>query len=205
MTLEELATSAFQQSGLPTAAGGGNRWIIDPSLSAISVELPDDFSYTCAEVVQLCANAACCVFYQDREGMLHVEPLADILTDYVINEFNSYSNAEYTISKELQSVNVNDGMGMAENISSGEIQTISNPLIQTETVAGNVAAWVKDILANRKTLSGEYRSDPRLDALDKITVTNKYASNTVFITNVRYSYNGAFQGSYEGRAVIEND
>jgi hypothetical protein len=59
--------------------------------------------------------------------------------------------------------------------------------------------WIKDCLKNRKTLSGEFRADPRLDALDKVTVENKYATNSVFITSVKYSYGGAFRGEYEGR------
>ncbi len=118
-----------------------------------------------------------------------------------INQSVSYANAEYETSKELKSVDVNDGMGSATNGTTGEVQTMDNVLIQNSTVADAVAAWVKDCLANRKTLSGEYRSDPRLDALDKITVTNKYATNTVFITSIKYSYNGAFRGEYEGRVM----
>jgi hypothetical protein len=40
-----------------------------------------------------------------------------------------------------------------------------------------------------------------LDALDKITVSNKFATNTVFVTSVKYSYGGAFKGEYEGRVI----
>lgn len=200
-TLYELAEQALMQSDLPLKSDGSNRWEIDNSLSAITVTLPDDFDYTRAEVLQLCANAACCVMYQDRSGVLHIEPLADVLSDYMIDRFVSYANAEYSISKELRSVDVNDGMGSAPNSTTGEVQTVNNPLIQNNTVANAVAAWVKDCLAGRKTLKGEYRADPRLDALDKITVENKYATNAIFVTSIKYSYGGSFKGEYEGRVV----
>lgn len=206
-TLAALARMAFEQSDLPLTKDGSVRWEIDPALEAITVTMPKDssgavdFDYSCAETVQLCANAACCVFYQDRRGILHVEPLAKVLSDYVINGFNSYKNAEYNISKELKSVDVNKGMGVSVNGTKGEVQTAENPLIQTEAVATAVAEWVRDVLKNRNTLSGEYRADPRLDVLDNVSVSNKYATNTVFITNVDYRYNGAFKGSYEGRVM----
>lgn len=198
-TLKELATQAFEQSNLPTQTDGALRYVIDNALSAISITIPEDFTYTCAEVAQLCANAACCVMYQDRDGIMQIKPLANVLTDYEINQFVSYTNAEYDISQELKSVNVNDGQGIYEVSTTGEEQTIDNPLIQTNSVANAVANWVGDCLKGRKTLSGEYRADPRADVLDKITVANKYASLPVFLTSVHYTYNGAFHGNYEGR------
>lgn len=202
LSLYALAEQAFEQSELPLTPTGGNRWAIDSSLSAITVTLPADFDYTCAEVAQLCANAACCVFYQDRNGVMHIEPLANTLTDQVISKSVSYANAEYSIGKELKAVDVNKGMGTATNSTTGETQTMENPLIQNSTVANAVAAWVKNCLANRKTLSGEYRADPRTDALDKVVVENRYATNTVFLTTIKYNYGGSFKGSYEGRVVV---
>lgn len=201
LTLHELATQAFEQSGLPKTRHGEDKWALDNALSSITVTLPEDFDFTRAEVVQLCANAACCVFYQNRDGILIVEPLANVLSDYVINKHVSYANPEYEISKELKSVDVNEGMGTATNSATGEVQTMKNPLIQNGTVADAVADWIKDCLKERRTLSGEFRADPRLDALDKITVENKYATTPVFITNIKYSYGGAFRGEYEGRVA----
>jgi hypothetical protein len=207
-TLYELAEMAFTQSNLPNNNDGSVKWVIDSSLSNIAVSMPDDFNYTCAEVVQLCANAGCCVMYQDRDGQFHIEQLNSELTNYRINQFVSYKNAEYDQDKWLQVVNVNDGLGnfIVENVANGETQEINNPLIQTAEQANNVAAWVASILVNRNNLSGEYRADPRMDALDKITVENKFTettgvANTVCITSIKYSYNGAFRGSYEGRII----
>jgi hypothetical protein len=90
-------------------------------------------------------------------------------------------------------------MAITTNTKNGETQLVKNKLIQNSAVAADVAQWVQDCLKHRRTVSGEYRSDPRLDVMDNITLENKYATNTVFITNINYSYNGAFRGNYEGR------
>ncbi len=201
ITLYNLAKEAIELCNLPKAPLGGDRWFIDDALKGITITIPNDFKYSCAEVAQLCANAACCVFYQDRDGILRIEPFANHLTDYIISRHMSYANAEYDTDQELKSVSVNDGMGAASGGPSGEIQTMQNALIQSAGVANNVAAWARDCLMNRNKLVGEFRPDVRLDALDNIMVENKYASNVIVVTKVKYSYNGAFSGSYEGRVM----
>ena len=105
------------------------------------------------------------------------------------------------MSKPLGSVDINDGMGSVTVADSGEEQKLRNDLIQNGTVANTVAQWVADTLVGRKTLSGEYRADPRADVLDLVTVKNKYATNTIVLTSLNYAYSGAFHASYEGRAV----
>jgi len=202
-TLYEIAYDAFLQADLPLNEEGNPRYEIDSSLNSISVanvtELPD---HTIAEVLQMCANAACCVMLLKRDGQYAITQLSYVLSDYVINRFNSWEDAEIELSKELKSVNVNSGMGSSQNSTTGEIQTAENPLIQNASVANSVAVWIKDILKNRKTVSGEYRSDPRLDVLDYISLNNKYSSDsTVLITSIKYTYNGSFKGVYEGRIL----
>lgn len=203
MTLYALCEDAFTQSEFPQTDDHKNMWTIDESLKNYTITIPDNFNYTCAVVMQLCANASCCVVNVDRDGIVHIQKAVDTITDYLIDRFVSYQNANYTISKALKDVDVNEGMGVAvvEGVDSGETQKIKNVLIQAEDIADEVASWIADTLENRKTLTGEYRADPRLDALDVVTVKNKYATNTVVITNVKYNYSGAFQGNYTGRVL----
>ena len=92
-------------------------------------------------------------------------------------------------------------MGTATNSLNGNEQTVDNPLIVDSTTANAVAAWCRDCLKNRKIISGEFRADPRLDALDTITVVSKYGSNSVQISDVKYTYNGAFRGTFTGRVM----
>ena len=200
-TLSELAIEALKQANLPLNEDDTTKWILDTSLSQITITLPEKFDHTIAETIQLVAHRGRCVMYQDRAGQFHIEPINNALTDYIINRFNSYKNAEYEITKELKSVDVNDGMGKATNSTTGEIQTVKNELITDTTSANNIATWIKDTLKHRKLVKGEFRADPRLDALDTITVVNKFASNKVIVTNVKYDYKGSFTGTYEGRAI----
>lgn len=84
---------------------------------------------------------------------------------------------------------------------SGEVITVDNPLITSPERARAVGAWMEAYLKNRMSLSSEWRADPRLDALDRITNENEFYTNTVCMTDVRFSFSGAFRGSGEGRVV----
>ncbi|MBC8536894.1 hypothetical protein [Feifania hominis] len=202
-TLYEIAQRALEQAQLPQMEDGSCRYAIDDSLREIAVDLAEDPNKSIAEVVQLCANAACCVMRQDRDGILRIEPLANGIRDYLINQDNSYKRSEYQLSKELKAVSVNSGLAVVQNSPSGEIQTIDNPLIQDAATANRVAQWVKNCLKGRKTMSGQFRADPRLDELDTVTVENSFSNSAVIITEIQYTYNGAFRGKYEGRVTTD--
>ncbi len=201
-SLMSIAQAALEQSGIKA-----DDVTLSPSLSNIQTDFAEDSGEnTCAEILQMVAHAGRCCIWQDRSGILHIEPLNTTLTDYVIGTMenglsNAYEHPEFTLSKELKSVRVNSGQGMASHSTTGAVQEVSNPLITDEATANAVAEWCKDCLKGRKTLSGSFRADPRLDALDKVTVVSKYSTSPVYITNIRYAYNGAFRGTYEGRVA----
>ena len=83
----------------------------------------------------------------------------------------------------------------------GEVQTVENELITSTERAHAVGNWTKDYLCNRKTLTSDWRADPRLDALDIVTNINDYSQNYERMTNVKFDYNGAFHGTGEGRVI----
>ena len=56
-------------------------------------------------------------------------------------------------------------------------------------------------MKNRMILSSDWRADPRLDALDMVSNENAFNTNKVLMTNVEYTYNGAFKGKGEGRVI----
>ena len=84
---------------------------------------------------------------------------------------------------------------------SGENVSIDNMLITSQERAMAVGSWVESYMKNRMTLSSSWRADPRLDALDIVDNENDYGVNKVIMTEVKYSYNGAFKGSGEGRVI----
>lgn len=201
-TLYDIALAALEQSEIPTLDNGKVRYVISDNLKEYSANVSEENrpSYTCAEIAQLCANAACCVLYQDRFGVLRIEPLRESASGYRIAKYNCYTHPEFTLSKQLKAVNVNNGMVVLSNSASGEVQSIQNELITNETAARRVAEWTRKTLVGRKTISGEYRADPSMDVLDKVAAESKYGSNNaLYITDIKYTYNGAFRGVYTGR------
>lgn len=202
-TLYDVAVAAFEQADLPSTEDGGQSWEVASVLSTINVpeDLLDLSSRTLAEVLLLCANAGGCVFYQGRDGVLKIEKLHQVLSDYVIDGYVSYSNSEVRLLKQLQSVNINNGQYILPVGKKGEVQPMLNELI-SDVQAPEIAEFVAKYLENRRVYSGDYRADPRLDPLTVITNENKYAKNYVLVTNFDLTYKGAFKGSYEGRGLV---
>lgn len=200
-TLYELVENAFVSAGVPEDFNPK----IDASLKDYSATLPEG-ELTCAVVAQMCANAAGCVVYQDRDGVLHIKPQNKTPTGYIIPLALSYSHPEIELSKPLKNVSVSYGTESTYVLpvgNTGETQTVSNSLVSSEEQAAKIATWVKDTLSTRKTVSGEYRADPRLDVFDVVTVqSDKYGElPNVAITDIKYTFNGSFKGSYKGRVL----
>lgn len=132
------------------------------------------------------------------------------VTGGTLNSATYYSNAcvlnitgegdvEITItgySLESSSVTITTHSGV-----SGETVTVDNMLITSQDRAVAIGSWVETYMRNRMTLSSDWRADPRLDALDMVDNENDYGTNKVLMTEVKYSYNGAFKGSGEGRVI----
>lgn len=198
-TLYEIASAVVAEANLPYGA----KVYIDSILQGVSTDFSADTSaYTQAEVLQMVANAGNCVLYQDRDGVLRVEPMKAALSGYNITENESYTYPEVTLSKPLKAVRVSYGeQSYTLNVAEvGEVQTIDNPLITTEVAASRAAKWVAPILQERQTISGTFRADPRVDVCDKVAVDSKYGvCNAVVITNIKYEFTGAFRGTYTGR------
>lgn len=176
---------------------------------------PTNTKDTAAEMVQKCANAVGAIMRIDRNGVLHIEPLNKTISEYIyladttgIPLALSYSHPEITLSKPLKEVSVNYGGEtpyILNNVNaSGEKQTLTNEYIANATNALRVATWVSDVLKNRKIISGEFRADPRLDLYDIVRVEDRYGRLVnVAITNIKYTFNGSFRGSYTGRILEE--
>lgn len=199
-TLLAIANAAIGQIDLPDDA----TYSFWGGLGNISVDFSGDTSdYTVAEILQMVANAGQCIMRQDVYGCLFIEPASMVLSDYIISRFLSYSYPEIAISKELKAVNVNDGLAVVENSPKGAVQTIDNAIVNSSALAESVGEWARGVLANRRTVSGEFRADTRLNAADMVTVENKFSESGsgVFITSVKYDFNGAFRGTYEGRVI----
>ena len=213
-TLYDLAEMVLRAADLPLNDDGTVKWIIDDSLKSITTTapLPKD---TLANCLQVIANAAECVLYQDRTGTLRIEPLKFDDTDYKIDLFNSYSKSEITVAKSIKQVTVKVhhytiGDKGAESTTTdvavvtgaiGETIVVDNPLIVDDDRASAIGAWVGTHLGHRMTLDSSWRVDVRLDALDIVTNENNYNTNKVRMTDVEFKFNGAFRGTGEGKVI----
>ena len=209
-TLYDIAVAAFEEADLTVLDDGSVRYKVDESLKTISTDfLEDGSNYTISEILQMVANAGCSVFYQDRDGVVHIEPRKKSYSGYKIEPMISYSHPEYKMIKPLRAVSVeydsDKSAAFVEVSGRGEVQTVSNPLITSLEMATAVGKTAKEILENRKEVSGSFRADLRLDALDNIIVVSKYASNVICLTDLKYSITGgAFRGEYSGKVLSIN-
>nr|DAR34146.1 MAG TPA: protein of unknown function (DUF5047) [Caudoviricetes sp.] len=200
-SLFDIATAALTQVGYPLSSPAGNQWVIDNTLKNIAA--PTDINLsdnTIAEVLQLVANAATCVLFQDRQGIIHIGPIEPVANDYSITQDNGYGFPETTLLKQLKAVDINNSAYVLDVAEVGEVQQVNNPLI-SNTQAPAVAQWIRNTLLNRQNLSGEWRIDPRLDCLDKISIETPFETSNVIVTEIKMEYNGAFKGEYQGTVI----
>ena len=208
-TLYEIAIAAFEQAALPLQSNGEVRYVVDDVLKEYTTDFSDENTqaFTMAQVLQMAAHAGNCTLRQDRDGVMRVEPWKPAYAGYTISPWISYSYPEYTISKPLKAVAVGYGDDQDEilvetGVDIGEVLTTYNVFLRTEEDARRVGKHTGDMLLNRKVITGDYRADVRLDVLDNIVVTSKYASNVIAVTEVDYSTTGGtFRGRYTGRVV----
>ena len=135
---------------------------------------------------------------------------ASVVSGGTLNSATYYSNAcilnitgTGTVSLQVygNALTVSSVNTIVSSSDSGETISVSNPLITDHNRAMSVGRWVESYRKNRMVLDLSWRADPRLDALDIVDNENDYTTNKVIMTDVKYSYKGAFRGSGEGRVI----
>lgn len=218
--LKDLAEKLLKAGHLPWGIGYADRFVVHESLASITTTAPLPVD-TIANNLQLIANVARCVLYQDRNGVIRIEPFDNVDTDYEITSFNSYSKSEISLSKPLRQVKVKkytyqgsaNGVTITStevaypadadipNSATGETIVVDNPLVTSDADASALAEWTYSYLKNRMTLDSSWRADVRLDALDIVHNINAHTTNRVCMTDIEYKYNGAFRGTGKGKVI----
>ena len=202
-TLYEIAQRAVAEAALPDDAVVS----LCSELNNYSVdEITNDGTQSVAEILQKCANAAQCVMYQNRDGVLVIERRNYSDSGYTIPMSLSYTLPEVEFLRPLKAVSVEysgDNKVQYTYSGSGETQTVSNDFISEESQAHEVAIWVCECLRTRRQIKGEFRGEPRLDLFDTVSVDNKYGQvKGVVITDIKISFTGAFKTTYSGYISI---
>ena len=124
---------------------------------------------------------------------------ATYYTNVCVLNITATGNVTITVTgRSLETCSVNTTSTFAIE---GEVITVDNPLITSQDRALTIGQWVGNYMKNRITLSSSWRADPRLDALDVVSSENDYGVDKVLMTEVDYTYSGAFRGSGEGRVI----
>ena len=170
----------------------------------ITVTIPfREKGYTAGEVLQMIANHSCCVISGDSSNTYYMKPFeVPDEVSYFITLDLAYSYPELTLTKPLKrvSVRIDDENTYEMDVApTGEMLTVSNPLITSESDAARVANWIAGNMGGRKIIRGEYRADPRLRLYDVVWVWLSPSDiRQALVTNIKYNYTGSFHGTYEG-------
>lgn len=206
-TLYNMAERVFEAANLPLNRDGSVKWVIDESLEGkeTMLSIPEDTLSAC---LQLIANAGKCVIRSYRDGTIHIEPEENstFYRDYSIDSSNSYSHPESTLSKPISRVKVKYGDGSDfydfDNGGNGDTLEIDNPILDDVALAESVGNWLIMRSVHRQSLDLSWRADVRLDPMDVVTVTGKSGTHDVRMTEVTFTYNGAFRGKGKGTVMI---
>jgi hypothetical protein len=148
ISLKALAEEVLLDAGLPEREDMLPPWKLHSSLDSITTTAPLPLVRH-SECLQMIANAAGCVMYVDREGFLRIEPAPTSMTDYRVDNFNSYKRPEVALTKPLKQVDVSYYSFVVDaevkEIYKGQLSvsgtetiqiTYSNPAVETVATVG---------------------------------------------------------------------
>ena len=211
-TLYDIAQRAIAEANIPATAVLGKIVLGETALGIVNIsdelkkysvgDIQYDGKETVAVILQKCANAARCVMYQDRNGVLLISRLSHKNSGYVIPKRLSYAYPEIELLRPIKDVSVTyfgNAVRVCPVSGTGETQTLNNDFIRSRTQAYSVAKWISDSLCSRQKISGDFRGDPRFDLFDVVSVENKYGTIAgVVLTDIKFSFTGAFHITYSG-------
>jgi hypothetical protein len=186
----------------------------DTEVAVGNLGKPVNGVYDCsvAEMLQMCACIMHCVMWFDRDGTLQMvskpwnystNQVFDIPLDL------AYSYPEVSLSKPIKYVSIRctntagevDAKLLTEQCEYGETQSFELLMVNEGVVNNIFADFIKPVVKYREQVSGEYRSDPRLDVFDLVNVETKYGDMLMVLTGIKYTYTGSFHGEYLARKV----
>lgn len=167
---------------------------------------------THAEITQLVSNLCGCCTFQRANGAEYTMKYWETITDYVIPQSLSYVEPEVELAKPLKNVVVyySHELGVDPYVyelavgDSGETIIINNTGVDRLEWAEYLAEQYAEFYKERTWVSGEFRADPRLELFDIVKVEGKNGMiGWVLITQIKYSYNGSFHGTYKGKLLTD--
>lgn len=203
----EIAVQVIHQAEEDSNVPGDTiKYVFDyDALSAVYISILDDENYTMAEVLQLVANASKCLLFVGNDGAIHIERYGKYTENYVIGNKLCYKHSTIKYNDKISAVDVVYSHGAVTEDAyvpgekNGGKQIVTNPILINDNEIENLAQYVlKTINERKKTISGVFRGDPRIDLFDLVVVPEKDKVNAVCLTKVNMSFNGAWKCEFTG-------
>jgi hypothetical protein len=165
-----------------------------------------------AEFLQRIAASYGFGLWRPANGKIYMIIPPTTISDYVVLLEHSYNHPRVELAKPVKqfgliTTNLYDSRTKThwyEVDSTGITQIVETPFLWNGTknaikgVSDRYRAWWE----HREFVFGEFRADPRLELFDVVTVETQYGKiSPVMITYLKYTYDGCFKASYEGKSV----
>lgn len=180
----------------------------EAAMQAVQTDVRQEDGYSLAEVLQLIANACCCVLFADRYGVIHIEKLGIVSEHYVLAKRVLYKPLDVTYAERVGNIELTYDHGRSfswtdftgEKI--GGTQMMTNPILDDMTAANDIIFHMLQMLqTGRKRFRASCRFDPALDLYDLIVIPNGSTVDIGCITSINASYNGAWKGDIQATAI----
>ena len=192
-------------SAILTASGTGITAVYDGTLGNTTIKKNIPQGTSVREALRLCAQAAMCTCYIDRNNELHFfspsvastadeEWTRDVQhEDAQIKVGQLYNVVQLTVSNEYVE-DSEDAVYTAKNVATDDFERVyevSNPVVND----GNaVAQWILGWVQRRVSYEVTTRGNPALDLLDTVQIDDIYGVNGLAVlTQLDYSYDGGLE------------
>lgn len=190
-------------TALLTASGTGITATFDGTLGSTVIRKCIPQKTSIREAIRLCAQAAMCTCYMDRQNTLHfftpaIGAPADEWTqdvqrgDAQVKVGQLYNVVQLTVGNEY--VDAEDVVYTAENVAADDFERVyevTNPLVSDGDA---VAQWLLGWVQRRVTYEVTTRGNPALDLLDTVQIDDVYNVNgNALLTQLNYSYDGGLK------------
>lgn len=202
LTLKTLIEDILTQAGVASYA-------IDSTLAAISTKGITS-KRKGREALLMAAMAGCANVYVTRDGVLHVTATRSASVSSTLTFDELLEEPEIEWLRQTKTVTVpyyTNGTTLAGDVSIdatdvqiGDVVTLENTFIETDTRAGLVASWLLSRRNERKRLKASYRGQPALELMDLVSVQTRYTPTFgVHLTKLEMDYQGYLTARMEGR------
>ena len=181
----------------------------DIASRTVSGAIPEDTS--CREVIRLLAQAARCVCYINRDGVLvFFDPLVNKTTVDTLSFNNMAAMPKITVAEKINMVELTVRRGddefvyYASDIGVDEpvrVAPYANPLVLA--ASGNAtAAWLLAVRKRRFSYKLQERGNPARDISDFVTVHDPYGGiRTAAVTRHKLDFDGGLKGETDALGV----